>query len=981
MAPSAFTVESSYDGNIWVPQGSFSGLSWSLGQQQTFSFSVQYNDTFIGADRIDYVDTFLVCNKPKTPQFLVSGGLSVTFDPLDFANKSGGSDLLVTLCVAKREIWLLGQFTSEVWYDTGGDGTPAGSFPFLPMSGVFIPHGCLAKYSVATIDNHVYWLSRTREGQCIVISGGGYQATRISTYAIEAELQGYTRVDDAVGYTYQLDGHMYYVLAFPNADRTWAFDVSTQLWHELVWLDSNGTEHRHRGNCACAAYGQVVLGDWFNGNLYALDPKVGTDIGQPIKRLRSFPHMLTDTDRIFYRQLRADLETGTAPELLAGGQTLLEATFAAPDDTNLSAYVSDVGGGWTAVGGAANAQIVGGKLMGTGGAALYQSAIAPTQANYTLRFSVVPPAYGSVPSGVSIFAIGRAAGANTGYRVMVSGDGTRYTLSLATLPSGASATVSMGTIASGVFIVWLLLRGTSITAQVQRTQDGLWLRTDGTWHTAPGTIAAQFNDATYAAAGAVMIGGTWPTPSLIEIPQVPLPADPNFPSGYSDAIDGAQTFDFTRNLQYTIVSGSGVGGIAVTDLNTMHVLRTTTADQMYAGTPYGIPPGSPPSQNIYDLTCGNGTDLYMLTGGDPTYSPEGEFCRFTRVDATTLRVTGEFYIAKAFPPPIVCVMGALGVVNTTAAHTIVVYPTNGALGLGPQIMDGTGMAPIGLGPVPSPNGYSIQVIAGAKHSDGSCDFLMFNPDWNGTSGNINVWRINVSDSLAVTSTKSTLNVFPIVPGITQAQIAQVEYDAAHDTIILWLSGTDNAQLGPPVTLVSINYDASVNWTLNLPSDIGIYYSKGQSRLTGGTLMVGGGSDLKLIDTATGAVTYTGSVPNVSGSFYRVYDASRGAYWTYGLSTTGFTRIAFPPALAMDDLVGTMGVQLNQNLISLRWSDDRGHSYGSPVTQSIGEAGSYLTSLQWQRLGMARDRVFELSWSVPMRTTLQGAWVDATPAGS
>jgi hypothetical protein len=68
-----------------------------------------------------------------------------------------------------------------------------------------------------------------------------------------------------------------------------------------------------------------------------------------------------------------------------------------------------------------------------------------------------------------------------------------------------------------------------------------------------------------------------------------------------------------------------------------------------------------------------------------------------------------------------------------------------------------------------------------------------------------------------------------------------------------------------------------------------------------------------------------------------------------------------------------------NLISLRWSDDRGHSYGSPVAQSIGEVGEYYTSLQWQRMGMARDRVFELSWSVPTRTALQGAWITAETA--
>jgi hypothetical protein len=68
-----------------------------------------------------------------------------------------------------------------------------------------------------------------------------------------------------------------------------------------------------------------------------------------------------------------------------------------------------------------------------------------------------------------------------------------------------------------------------------------------------------------------------------------------------------------------------------------------------------------------------------------------------------------------------------------------------------------------------------------------------------------------------------------------------------------------------------------------------------------------------------------------------------------------------------------------NLISLRWSDDRGHSYGSLVSQPIGATGEYRKSLQWQRLGMCRDRVFEISWSTPMATALQGAWVTAEVA--
>jgi hypothetical protein len=67
------------------------------------------------------------------------------------------------------------------------------------------------------------------------------------------------------------------------------------------------------------------------------------------------------------------------------------------------------------------------------------------------------------------------------------------------------------------------------------------------------------------------------------------------------------------------------------------------------------------------------------------------------------------------------------------------------------------------------------------------------------------------------------------------------------------------------------------------------------------------------------------------------------------------------------------------IVSLRWSDDRGASWGNAIQGSLGATGEYLTSIQFQRLGMARDRVFELSWSEPIPTALNGAFIDTKVA--
>ena len=65
-------------------------------------------------------------------------------------------------------------------------------------------------------------------------------------------------------------------------------------------------------------------------------------------------------------------------------------------------------------------------------------------------------------------------------------------------------------------------------------------------------------------------------------------------------------------------------------------------------------------------------------------------------------------------------------------------------------------------------------------------------------------------------------------------------------------------------------------------------------------------------------------------------------------------------------------------MSLRWSDDRGRTFGQAVNQVFGHSGEYLTQPQWRNLGIARDgyRVFELGYSASGPAALNGAWVDA-----
>lgn len=63
---------------------------------------------------------------------------------------------------------------------------------------------------------------------------------------------------------------------------------------------------------------------------------------------------------------------------------------------------------------------------------------------------------------------------------------------------------------------------------------------------------------------------------------------------------------------------------------------------------------------------------------------------------------------------------------------------------------------------------------------------------------------------------------------------------------------------------------------------------------------------------------------------------------------------------------------------LRWSDDGGSTYGNYHVAGIGKAGNYKNRAQWQRLGSARDRIFEVTVTDPVYRVVVSANLNASP---
>ena len=271
---------------------------------------------FPGAVTVGYLDGYFVFNEPNSQRIWVTSildGLSV--DPLDFASAEGSPDGVVGIIVDHRELWVLGTNSVEVWYDAATQG-----FPLERIQGAFNELGCAAPYSIAKMDNGVFWLGKDARGQGIVYRANGYTGTRISTHAVEWHIQQYGNLSDTIGYTYQQDGHSFYVLVFPSADTTWVYDVATNAWHERAGF-TNGSFTRHRGNCQVFFNNEVTIGDYQNGNIYAFDLDVYADDGQIQRWLRTWRALPTGQNnlkRSAQHTLQLDCETGVGLNLGQG---------------------------------------------------------------------------------------------------------------------------------------------------------------------------------------------------------------------------------------------------------------------------------------------------------------------------------------------------------------------------------------------------------------------------------------------------------------------------------------------------------------------------------------------------------------------------------------------------------------------------------------------------------------------------------------
>jgi hypothetical protein len=266
-----------------------------------------------GCASADAVDGFITALDTSDSTLQSSSLYDASDFPATFIEqRSTAPDPWLTHRVLNRLIYLFGERSTDIYYNAG-----LAAFPFAKHTAGAFQWGVAAVHSVAVVNQALIWLARSGDDIGAVVVAQGSSAQEISTPALRAVIDGYRRtvgITDAIGESFALLGHTFYVLTFPAADATWVYDVTTKTWVEwLSWVSAEGRYAAWRPHWHSIAFGKHLVGDRLTGDIYELDPTTNRDAGETIRGLRQPPALYADSARITIDELEIQVETGIGP--------------------------------------------------------------------------------------------------------------------------------------------------------------------------------------------------------------------------------------------------------------------------------------------------------------------------------------------------------------------------------------------------------------------------------------------------------------------------------------------------------------------------------------------------------------------------------------------------------------------------------------------------------------------------------------------
>ena len=233
------------------------------------------------ATHVAFIKGSFLANYPGTNSFLFTDVSPVT-NMMDTAywgsvdnplTCDAKGDNLLAIFAAWQELYACGSQGNEIWQNDGVT-------PYSPIAGAFSEGGIEAPYSFVVADNTVFMLS-VIAGTRVVVKLQGRAPVVISD-PIARILSEMEDVSDAIGDLIGVGGLAMYLLTFPSAKQTWAYDYKNDVWVRWGYWDAESGLHNHfigQHATYVKKWNKHLIQSRLDGKIYELDRNTFDDDG------------------------------------------------------------------------------------------------------------------------------------------------------------------------------------------------------------------------------------------------------------------------------------------------------------------------------------------------------------------------------------------------------------------------------------------------------------------------------------------------------------------------------------------------------------------------------------------------------------------------------------------------------------------------------------------------------------------------------
>jgi len=269
------------------------------------------------SDTVCFIDGFYVFTETDSKIFFNSAlNDPLSFDGLDFGSAELAPDNNVTCHVNSDELYILGQWTTELFQNIGGSG-----FPFQRVQGASYEKGCHAKHSVIDWEDDFYFLGGGKNERTTVYKAGTTSDPKnISTDSIDLAIQKFDdgEIAEAFSFTYSINGFSFVGFTIRSVNitsRTFVYNITaSEFLGRSIWFEQQTgiSENAWGVQSVDFVFSKFLVSDINDGKIGVLDPDLYTEYGNVILALKTLPPFYGDSNPIFmdYLELTADAGQG-----------------------------------------------------------------------------------------------------------------------------------------------------------------------------------------------------------------------------------------------------------------------------------------------------------------------------------------------------------------------------------------------------------------------------------------------------------------------------------------------------------------------------------------------------------------------------------------------------------------------------------------------------------------------------------------------